>query len=432
MSSPTQNEPLTPIHRLPAELLVDIFVVCHADIDDDWPLDWYQWPIRVAFVVSAVCRSWRTVALSVPGVWNRVNLFLNAWPPFGSYSWAPYLRIVLERSGSAPLHVRLHYSNYDITTVMDPLYDILARAQTLVFLHCAPIPDELRMAPMPLLRHYKIINAPIGDEWWLAPPLITYQLFHSLPHLESLSMVNVLMSLPDDQHLVPFLQVKTGRVLHLSIATESAVYIEDLGVAFIGLPYLQTLTITTPALGSTAEHINIGVIYACTTLKVLTLKLGATTQAALHSLSFPRLETADVSFARDSTRRTVSFIEELRYPPVLTTLTVHNVELNAAMARSLSSLRGLRTITLESCVYVRKPEGETFFDTMATDSLCPKLTTIRIAGRPEPRDEQGRSSVDWKPLIRLVQSRRDRTASCAQIQCVEWVGRWSERSAPVG
>ncbi|KAK2465099.1 hypothetical protein APHAL10511_002907 [Amanita phalloides] len=81
---------LSPIRKLPSELLRDIFI---------WNFD--EYPCS-AWVLSAVCKSWRTLVLNSPKLWSRIRLVTNL------QSSADTIRLWLERSGtSVPLDIEI-------------------------------------------------------------------------------------------------------------------------------------------------------------------------------------------------------------------------------------------------------------------------------------------------------------------------------------
>ncbi|KAK0467598.1 hypothetical protein IW261DRAFT_1373064, partial [Armillaria novae-zelandiae] len=62
---------LSPCHRLPNELLTDIFICClsiHGQLDS--PLE----PGAFHWTLSHVCRKWRKVAIDTPEIWSHIDL----------------------------------------------------------------------------------------------------------------------------------------------------------------------------------------------------------------------------------------------------------------------------------------------------------------------------------------------------------------------
>ncbi|KAF8628064.1 hypothetical protein AX17_006067 [Amanita inopinata Kibby_2008] len=81
---------LSPIRKLPSELLRDIFL---------WNFEEYP---CCAWVLSAVCASWRRLALQTPKLWSKIRLITT------QQSSADTVRLWLERSGtSVPLDIEI-------------------------------------------------------------------------------------------------------------------------------------------------------------------------------------------------------------------------------------------------------------------------------------------------------------------------------------
>ncbi|EIW57417.1 uncharacterized protein TRAVEDRAFT_48456 [Trametes versicolor FP-101664 SS1] len=92
----TRLNTLTPIGRLPPELLSEILVRGVIDEDDRWPSDHYY--SRLAWIKLAhVCRHFRAVALSTPRFWSHLRLVKS-----------DVFAELLTRSKSAPLHIKAH------------------------------------------------------------------------------------------------------------------------------------------------------------------------------------------------------------------------------------------------------------------------------------------------------------------------------------
>ncbi|KAK7046657.1 D-ser-dehydrat domain-containing protein [Favolaschia claudopus] len=82
---------LSPIRRLPGELLRELFLWCF----DGHPC--------CAWVLSAVCTTWRRQALTIPRIWSKIRLFTN------QSSSPDTIRLWLERSGtSVPLDIEIY------------------------------------------------------------------------------------------------------------------------------------------------------------------------------------------------------------------------------------------------------------------------------------------------------------------------------------
>ncbi|KAJ6571487.1 hypothetical protein B0H19DRAFT_937098 [Mycena capillaripes] len=82
---------LAPIRRLPGELLRELFMWC------------FEGHPCCAWVLSAVCATWRQQALAIPRIWSKIRLFTN------QSSSPDTIRLWLERSGpSVPLDIEIY------------------------------------------------------------------------------------------------------------------------------------------------------------------------------------------------------------------------------------------------------------------------------------------------------------------------------------
>ncbi|KAJ7646501.1 hypothetical protein FB45DRAFT_1098284 [Roridomyces roridus] len=101
----THKSILSPLRRLPNELLAEIFTMVIRDtlrFDNNVPRPWSQPP----WTLARVCRRWTAVALGTSSLWSRVLLHLNL---IGLGEGAVTMTQLLhQRSGSAPLMVSIH------------------------------------------------------------------------------------------------------------------------------------------------------------------------------------------------------------------------------------------------------------------------------------------------------------------------------------
>ncbi|KAJ7135811.1 hypothetical protein C8R44DRAFT_389014 [Mycena epipterygia] len=82
---------LSPIRRLPGELLRELFMWC------------FEGHPCCAWVLSAVCANWRQQALGIPRIWSKIRLFTN------QSSSPDTIRLWLERSGpTVPLDIEIY------------------------------------------------------------------------------------------------------------------------------------------------------------------------------------------------------------------------------------------------------------------------------------------------------------------------------------
>lgn len=92
-----RQKSITPIFRLPFDVLSEIFIVCSLQR-------------RLSSIIMAsVCRRWREVVLSTPLAWSRIypqNAYDYILPP-------QYLSMFFKRSNPCPLHIRVSWSPVD-------------------------------------------------------------------------------------------------------------------------------------------------------------------------------------------------------------------------------------------------------------------------------------------------------------------------------
>ncbi|KAL0945280.1 hypothetical protein HGRIS_000789 [Hohenbuehelia grisea] len=136
---------IPPIHKLPSELLADIFALCHAMMEDDPSLGCAR------VILSHVCPRWRGIILSMPLLWSTINVY-------GSQDLnRPRVQEHLRRSASCLLSVRIYADKAD--HVEDSIELVVAHAQRLKALHffminshASPNLDLLRTSAFPALE----------------------------------------------------------------------------------------------------------------------------------------------------------------------------------------------------------------------------------------------------------------------------------------
>ncbi|KAF9264539.1 hypothetical protein L218DRAFT_958248 [Marasmius fiardii PR-910] len=165
---------LSPIHRLPAEMLTNIFK--HAcDETPELSLD----DIPQAFLLSAVCGRWREIVNSTPFLW--ADLGLNTWlycdPDFPRFM--RILRLFLDRSESAPLSLTLSMRQVEFEPPVIELLGVLSQ----IIRSCRRIDLDI---PIEILEHSAL------------------QLLPSDPHLSPLQHLSLWS--PTDRHVNHFNQ----------------------------------------------------------------------------------------------------------------------------------------------------------------------------------------------------------------------------------
>ncbi|KAF8193255.1 hypothetical protein K438DRAFT_1829361 [Mycena galopus ATCC 62051] len=164
---------LSPIRRLPGELLRELFMWCF----EDHPC--------CAWVLSSVCTTWRQQALLIPRIWSKIRLFTN------QSSSPDTIRLWLERSGpTVPLDIEIYLRVLHGTEAPPiPTYPRRRRAHDM-FAHpfaAGPPPPPLfgtgpLGAPAPLLvPHFTpsvtpfiVPQPPMHHGWESPPPMLAF------------------------------------------------------------------------------------------------------------------------------------------------------------------------------------------------------------------------------------------------------------------
>ncbi|KAG7093353.1 hypothetical protein E1B28_007034 [Marasmius oreades] len=105
---------LSPIHRVPEEILAYIFSFC---CDENTLNPGYSPPF--ALTASAVCGRWRDVVLETPHLWSTISIHFESIFPreegvededytWGSHQFTHVIRIFMERSKTAPLDLEFY------------------------------------------------------------------------------------------------------------------------------------------------------------------------------------------------------------------------------------------------------------------------------------------------------------------------------------
>ncbi|KAK0454329.1 hypothetical protein EV421DRAFT_2014005 [Armillaria borealis] len=151
---------LSPVRRLPAEVLVLIF---HETIEFPWKRinatdDWRYFDLDRQFnadspwSIASVSRRWREVALSFPELWAFINIAVTEELfEEGDYGYLRFINLHLSRSGSRPLSVAI-YDNGDFPFDELPpslLGSLFSFAHRIHHLHLrtlvvAPVDDEIQ------------------------------------------------------------------------------------------------------------------------------------------------------------------------------------------------------------------------------------------------------------------------------------------------
>jgi hypothetical protein len=98
---------LSPIRRLPLEVLIQVF---HLSIPTDYELNFKDYATEIKRLthhdllrLAQVCVHWRALALGTPAFWRVLEMDLAFWSP----KMLPLVHTALERSANSPLVVRI-------------------------------------------------------------------------------------------------------------------------------------------------------------------------------------------------------------------------------------------------------------------------------------------------------------------------------------
>ncbi|KAL0063867.1 hypothetical protein AAF712_009220 [Marasmius tenuissimus] len=97
---------LSPVRRLPTEIIREIFILAVGDAKDNMFGSCSKWESRT-LDISAVCHRWRIIALDTPELWDRFSVDLN------TRAQAP-LELFLSRSRESPLSITITQTDDDI------------------------------------------------------------------------------------------------------------------------------------------------------------------------------------------------------------------------------------------------------------------------------------------------------------------------------
>ncbi|KAL0569744.1 hypothetical protein V5O48_012220 [Marasmius crinis-equi] len=162
---------LAPIHKLPTEVLTRIFI---ENIHDTEELYNPQQPRRrLPFVLSTVCRRWRDISLSFPGLWSHLRVLDPDWD---AANITEILDCYIARSQTCSLTVELEIPQNmdilrtqsdeeadDLCPVLEGLVEHSARWEHLKILGCAiflldhPVFHRIK-GHLPALHHLEILQ----------------------------------------------------------------------------------------------------------------------------------------------------------------------------------------------------------------------------------------------------------------------------------
>ena len=254
-----ENKPLlSPIRRLPLELLSAIFELC-LPVDKGMGHIFAELKGTISltpFSIATTCHYWRQVATSSPSLWSKIILDLDT----ASDGTADVLDVFLCRSGNHSLHIYLklteeQHPNYRITSL---LAENASRISLLRLWGKSDPFQSMSNLQFPRLRTFGFAFGSADDEEQHLDPfpwLASASQLHSVL-LKDVNMVSEFLNGIPNEH-VQFLGTydacvsQTFSILpRFSNAEEAWIVVEELGDDIqetITLSNIQTLTIYLPA-----------------------------------------------------------------------------------------------------------------------------------------------------------------------------------------
>ncbi|KAJ7045143.1 hypothetical protein C8F04DRAFT_989778 [Mycena alexandri] len=115
---------LSPIRRIPPEILTHIFLLSAPSLEEFKHVPWYDLVERSPWTLGRICRRWRAVALASPALWSTIIIH-------GQYDFEPCSLPMLEaqliRSGAHPLEIFFDYEHSVYDSTADMALEALAK-----------------------------------------------------------------------------------------------------------------------------------------------------------------------------------------------------------------------------------------------------------------------------------------------------------------
>ncbi|KAJ6520523.1 hypothetical protein C8R45DRAFT_1121060 [Mycena sanguinolenta] len=115
---------LSPLRRIPAEILSFIFLLSTPTISEVRYVPWHEYLFWSPWTLGRVCRRWRSVALASPALWSSI-IMRNPNDEESEFYSLPMLEEQLTRSGMSPLHVVFDYESFNDKTGGHVAEDVL-------------------------------------------------------------------------------------------------------------------------------------------------------------------------------------------------------------------------------------------------------------------------------------------------------------------
>ncbi|KAK7042993.1 hypothetical protein VNI00_008731 [Paramarasmius palmivorus] len=233
---------LSPVHRMPPEILLNIFSFCCERNELD-----YRAP--AVSTLSTVCGRWRDLALSTPALWSSISIRFGYWEEEGD-ALDRITKFFLERSRASPLRLTLDFTNvaYEIEDVYPTLQALVQAAPRWASVSLTVTPPILANSVfhpikgrLPILSHLELVPADTGE---LDDPVEGLELFSDCPALRSVKLSPVVVTEPVS---LPFQRI-TFLELYYSDAENAIMFLNR-------FPNLTKITFSHVGGGSAEEHV---------------------------------------------------------------------------------------------------------------------------------------------------------------------------------
>nr|GAT51761.1 predicted protein [Mycena chlorophos] len=377
---------LTPLHKVPAELLAEIFLRVVDSADSD---------IRAAIVLSAVCAYWREMALQTPRMWTR-GLKIDAVA--ASDQTVAVFTQLLQRSAPHPVDIRLHHKDggtlkKDVLGAVAEISPRWGRFTTSFdfFRSVRPLHDGGSGEG----------SAPIDGGWEsvsLALPSLTYIRVHcetlgnpivlSAPRLTEADIaVHKYTNLRD---FLPWAQLTTVALLNEKTRGFCAIMDRCTALTTLRLDVVAWRTTQRPQFAGMVTLPFLRVLEVC---PVHRSSDGYTFEPFFEHYTFPALEdlqlAMEVEYATDVEAGFVAF---LRRSPLLQRLRIHHCDMGPDILGHI--LHNISAVTTLELYYSRDCVTEAFFEALthhpqdqaatvaasAQVPLMPRLHTLILEG----------------------------------------------------
>jgi hypothetical protein len=217
----------SPIQRLSAELLAEIFMFCVSDIKKS--IGRFERNKRTPIYLCRVCRRWKDVAFDLPGLWTTLSLNMRNVKPWQRKILPDLLNQWFTRSRHLPLTFKFTGSPSE---ALEPLSGLILPYAHRLRHFDFPSPDFVCQVPT---ESHSASTSPVGDSSWstlrfhelesaiIRDVISVYDdrdapLFPYAPRLQRIRMDNLSFTGPRIRLVLPWSQL-THLVLRNSIET---------------------------------------------------------------------------------------------------------------------------------------------------------------------------------------------------------------------